>query len=199
MAANQNIRDYQVHLRDFYPGLIAKVRHVVDPNRSEGFKVIAKTFIATIKHAATEFDKTLTRCLSELGEKMLESLLEDRDRYLDSMEREAKGWAEIKYFAFRKLVREHGIVALGASKIPKLRRGYKINRNIVRLLTPAFRGLARQQNPEYKALTEEIHEVRKRISDTVLSSIDGADADLRSIEEAKKLWAPKGLALTTST
>jgi hypothetical protein len=46
-------------------------------------------------------------------------------------------------------------------------------------------------------MAEELHEVRKRINAMVVSQLDNAASDLQSIEEAKKLWAPKGLALTT--
>ena len=197
LAADQNLRDYQAHVREFFPGLVAKIRRVVDPNRSEGFKVIAKAFISTIKYAAIEFDTVLTRCLNELGEQILQVLLEDRDHYLECLDQEAENWAGIKYFTFRKMVREHGILVPGASKVSKMRRGYNINRNIARLLTPAFRGLARYQKPKYQTLAEELHGVRKRVSKMVVTSIDSAESDLRSIEKAKKLWAPKGLALTT--
>lgn len=46
-------------------------------------------------------------------------------------------------------------------------------------------------------MAEELDGMRKRVNDMIISSIDSAESDLRSIEEAKKLWAPKGLALMT--
>jgi hypothetical protein len=197
LAADQNLQDYRCHVRDFFPGLVAKVRRVIDPSRSEGFKIIAKTFDGTIKNAISEFDTILTRCLKEIADQILQILLEDKDHYLSFLDQEAENWTNISYFTFRKIVREHGILSTGSSKMVKMRRGYNINRNIARLLTPAFRSLVRQQKPKYQDMAIELHEVRKRVSGMFVSSIDSADSDLRSIEEAKKIWAPKGLALTT--
>jgi hypothetical protein len=197
LAADQNLRDYHAHVREFFPGLVAKIRRVVDPNRSEGFKIIAEAFTSTIKYAAIEFEKIVTQCLSELGEEVLQFLLKDRDHWLDSLDAEAQTWAGMKYFTFRKLVREHSILVPGASKLASMRRGYNVNFKIAKLLTPIFRGLARHQKPNYRTMGEALHAVRKRVNDMVVSRIDNAASDLRSIEEAKRLWAPKGLALTS--
>jgi hypothetical protein len=73
-----------------------------------------------------------------------------------------------------------------------------INRKIARLLTPAFRGLSRQQKPRYRELAEELHAVRKQLASKVAASIDNAASDLRSIEEAKKLWVSR-LSYSRST
>jgi hypothetical protein len=197
LAADQNLDEYRRHVRTFFPGLVSKIRRVIDPNRGEGFKVVAEAFVKTIKYAATEFDTVLSRCLQNLAENTLQVLLEDKDHYLDYLDQEAENWTNIKWGAFRKMVREHGVLAPGASKMKNMRRGYNINRNIAKMLTPAFRNFARLQKPKYKDMAEDLHTVRKLVNSMVVTSIDDAESDLRSIEEAKKSWAPKGLALTT--
>jgi hypothetical protein len=197
LAADQNLDEYRRHVRTFFPGLVSKIRRVIDPNRGEGFKVVAEAFVKTIKCAAIEFDTILSRCLQNLAENTLQVLLEDKDHYLDYLDQEAENWTNIKWGAFRKMVREHGVLAPGASKMKNMRRGYNINRNIAKMLTPAFRNFARLQKPKYKNMAEDLHTVRKLVNSMVVTSIDDAESDLRSIEEAKKSWAPKGLALTT--
>jgi hypothetical protein len=144
LAADQKLQAYRCHVRDFFPGLVAKVRRVIGPSRCEGFKIIAKTFGAMIKNATTEFDSILKRCLKNLADQTLQVLLEENDNYLECLDQEAGNWADIRYFTFRKMVREYGILTPGSSKVSKMRRGYNINRNIARLLTPAFRSLVRQ-------------------------------------------------------
>jgi hypothetical protein len=197
LAADQNLDDYRRHVRTFFPGLVSKIRRVIDPNRGEGFKAVAESFVKTIKCAATEFDIILSRCLQSLAEQTLQVLLEDKDHYLDYLDQEAENWSNVKFPTFRKMLREHGVLAPGASKLKNMRRGYNINRNIAKMLTPAFRNFARLQKPKYKDMAEDLHTVRKLVNTMVVTSIDNAESDLRSIEEAKKLWAPKGLALTT--
>jgi hypothetical protein len=197
LAADQNLDEYRRHVRTFFPSLVSEIRRVIDPNRGEGFKVVAEAFVKTIKCAATEFDTILSRCLQNLAENTLQVLLEDKDHYLDYLDQEAENWTNIKWGAFRKMVREHGVLAPGASKMKNMRRGYNINRNIAKMLTPAFRNFARLQKPKYKNMAEDLHTVRKLVNSMVVTSIDDAESDLRSIEEAKKSWAPKGLALTT--
>ena len=39
-----------------FPSLVAKIRRVVDPNRSEGFKVIAEVFNTCITSVAAEVE-----------------------------------------------------------------------------------------------------------------------------------------------
>jgi hypothetical protein len=197
LAAEKNYKEYEAHAREFFPRLLAKIFRVINPNRTEGFKQIALAFVTTIEYAANEFDGVLTRFLEGLTQQTLDILLADRDHYLESLDQEAEAWRNIRFFTFRKMMREHGVLVPGASKVAHMRRGYNINRNIARILTPAFRSLTRHQKPEHVQMAEELHEVRKRINAMVVSQLDNAASDLQSIEEAKKLWAPKGLALTT--
>jgi hypothetical protein len=197
LAADQNHKEYEAHIHEFFPGLIAKISRVVDPNRSEGFKIIAQAFSSTVETAATEFDDVLRRYLDGLTEQTMPVLLADRDHYVDSLDLEADNWKNIRFCTFRKMMHEHGVLVPGASKVASMRRGYNINRNIARLLTPAFRGLARHQKPKHLQLAEELHQVRKRVNNIVVRQMDNSESDLQSIEEAKKPWAPRGLALTT--
>jgi hypothetical protein len=179
LTSDQNMQDDHRHVCEFFPGLVAKIRRVIDPSRSEGYKVIAKALIATIKYAVTDFNNTLTRYLRNLTEQTLQLLLEDKDHYLECLDQEVGTWATIRYFTFRKIIREHGILTPGSSKVRTLQRGYNINRNIAKLLTPAFRSLVRQQKPKYQTLAEELHQVRKRVGAMVVTIIDNADSDLR--------------------
>jgi hypothetical protein len=114
LAADQNLDDYRRHVRTFFPGLVSKIRRVIDPNRGEGFKAVAETFVKTIKCAATEFDIILSRCLKSLAEQTLQVLLEDKDHYLDYLDQEAENWSNVKFPTFRKMLREHGVLAPGA-------------------------------------------------------------------------------------
>jgi hypothetical protein len=59
----------------------------------------------------------LDRYLQGQAQDMLEVLLEDKDHYLESLDQEAENWASIRYFTFRKMLREHGILVAGASKV----------------------------------------------------------------------------------
>lgn len=193
LTSDQNLQDYRPHICEFFPRLVAKTSRVIDPSRSEGFKVIAKAVASTTDYAATEFDNILTRCTRNLTEQTLRILLEDKDHYLDCLDQEAENGANIRYFTFRKIIREHGILTPCSSKVKTLQRGHNVNRNTAKILTPAFHILVRQQKPRYQVLAEELHEVRKNVSGIVVATIDNAESDLRSIEEAKKLWAPIGL------
>jgi hypothetical protein len=102
LAADQNLKDHRYHIREFFPGLVAKICRVVDPNRTEGFKGIAEVFNTCIKSAAVEFEQVLTRCLNDLSAQTLSLLLEDRDHYVRSLDQEAEIWAKIRFPTFRK-------------------------------------------------------------------------------------------------
>ncbi|KAG9189642.1 hypothetical protein G6011_06510 [Alternaria panax] len=185
------------HVRKFFPGLIAKIYRVIDPSRSEGFKFIAQASPATIKWAADESDGVLTRFLEGLTEQTRDVLPADRQHYLESLDQEAKAWRSIKLPTFREMIREHGVLAPGASKVANMRGGYNSNRNIARLVMPAFRSLTRHQKPKHVRLAEERHKGRKHVSTMVIAQLDNAESNLQSIKGTKKLRAPTGLAPTS--
>jgi hypothetical protein len=77
LAADQNYKEYETHIHEFFPGLVAKISRVIDPNRSECFKIIAQAFASTVETAATEFDNVLRRYLDGLTEQTMPVLLAD--------------------------------------------------------------------------------------------------------------------------
>jgi hypothetical protein len=110
-------------MHDLFPGLLAKLSRVIDPNRSQGFKIIAQAFSSTIKYAATEFDEVLTRYLNGPTDQTMTVLHADRDHYVESLDQEANNWKNIRFFTFHKMMREHGVLAPGASKVANIDAG----------------------------------------------------------------------------
>jgi hypothetical protein len=197
LAADQNLHDYRRHIHDFFPNLIAKIHRVIDPSRSASFTAISHALASTLTVATTNFSSNLSHALAVLSSKIRGILLADKDLYLSSLDNEAAAWSNIRYFTFRKMLREHGILTPGASKVHSLRRGYNINRKIALILTPAFRNLARHLRSQQTDLSASLDTVRKHINTLVLAALDSSASDIHSIEAAKKLWAPRSLALST--
>jgi hypothetical protein len=197
LAANQNLHDYQRHVHEFFPNLIGKIHRVIDPSRSASFTAISHALASTLTVATTNFSGNLSHALAALSSKIRGILLTDKDLYLSSLDNEAAAWSNIRYFTFRKMLREHGILTPGASKVHSLRRGYNINRKIALILTPAFRNLARHLRTQQTDLSASLETIRTHINTLVLAALDASASDIHSIEAAKKLWAPRSLALST--
>ncbi|KAF2875141.1 hypothetical protein BDV95DRAFT_603908 [Massariosphaeria phaeospora] len=176
LAAEQNYEAYNAHLSVFFPALVAKIDRV---------------------HAETEFTTVLDKYCEAVEDQGLQPLLEDHEHYVTTgLNLLAEQWHSMRYPTFRKTMNEYGILLPGMSKTPNFKRGFNINKLLAKMLTPAFKRLAREQKPVHQKLGAMLHDVRTRVIPMVHTQMDSADSDLRSIEEAKKRWASRSLGLT---
>ncbi|ORY15216.1 hypothetical protein BCR34DRAFT_598685 [Clohesyomyces aquaticus] len=175
LTVAQSYEDCKNHLFDRFPSFISKIRRVVDLNRRDGgLKVIGRSY--------TNAGTSAENAFKDVTDEFLEDSLEEKSDIL--FEREKEQMKKLEHLAIHP-----------SENCSKNTNGYNFNKDLAKVITPALKKWATEQRSVHRELELQLQATRDRVMKEILTELDKTPTDLRSVEEAKKLWKDKALAL----
>jgi hypothetical protein len=192
LPAQQSLKDYERHINSTIPAFIEKIkRTVAERERDGGFRTIADDFDAHRRAFITRLLSQAKSAFQKCSDDSMEKIEKDIPNFKEQLEEKmTEEWFILKAAAFTRIVKCRGVVPKGASRAKGLENGRHWNKELAELLAPGFNkwynthtGYMATMKP---ALSTSLHHLHLKIT----KMINDSNANMVTIEKAKKRWAP---------
>ena len=188
LPAEQNLSDYRNHVNVLIPAFIAKIeRTISDTDRDEGFRELAdkidevrQAFIDKISvDTKVAFNSISRKSIKFMGREILAY-----KHQVDIMVEEK--WLAHKGKVFEKVMKCHGSIPPGASSAKTLKNGCNLNKDLAKILRPAFVKWCEYHQSCMENMTSALEAALRFVYERFISMIQESDANVIVIEKAKR-------------
>ncbi|RMZ67957.1 Dynamin GTPase domain [Pyrenophora seminiperda CCB06] len=190
LPAQQNLRDYENHIKTVIPAFVEKVKRTVTENdRDGGFRTIADDLDSLRRNFMKRLLSQVKSAFRDASSNSTARIQNDIPTFKEQLEeRLAEDWLLLKAGAFNRMVKGRGVVPKGASKAKGLEHGRHWTKEIAEMLTPGLTKWFNTYRTRMVIIDPALHQALNDLHRKTITCINDSSANMVTIEKAKKKW-----------